>query len=118
MRFELTTPTLARLCSTTELRPLGRRGISPPEEGRLKAERMRLGKLRLSLFSKPDPKTFKSALVHMVVGRGAEVFGDLALEVEALPGFPHGFGIARAEPLVEGLALTDPGFVLFAKRGV
>ncbi len=35
MRFELTTPTLARLCSTTELRPLLRRvmGQMPYERG-------------------------------------------------------------------------------------
>ena len=35
MRFELTTPTLARLCSTPELRPLGFRQLTPPWVGRL-----------------------------------------------------------------------------------
>ena len=33
MRFELTTPTLARLCSTTELRPLAPSG-EPVDQGR------------------------------------------------------------------------------------
>ncbi len=44
MRFELTTPTLARLCSTPELRPLERlvhpqqRGVYAPRSGRLQGE--------------------------------------------------------------------------------
>ena len=44
-RFELSTPTLARLCSTTELRPRSVNGVRTPlERGRLIEERPGLGK--------------------------------------------------------------------------
>jgi hypothetical protein len=50
MRFELTTPTLARLCSTTELCPRSSvRRAGPKFEGRLIAERPFLCKRAVAL---------------------------------------------------------------------
>ena len=61
MRFELTTPTLARLCSTPELRPrpIGYVAHLPARQTPDKAHRYRLGK---------GPRTISCRHIHLEPG--------------------------------------------------
>src|SRR6185437_11069563 len=87
-RFELSTPTLARLCSTTELRPRSSRPWFAP-------------KIREAAYGRRPPGLqgagwpgrlaahagfLQPALVDVVLAGGRDLLGVLALEVVALPG--------------------------------
>src|SRR5436190_19635203 len=107
-RFELSTPTLARLCSTTELRPRSGRPWPPLEnETALMAEALGLGKA-----SADGLQGVKPALVDVVLGGLGALARQLALEVESLPGFLGRAGVLGVDLVVEIVALLEPGPVL------
>src|SRR5688500_4396118 len=87
-RFELSTPTLARLCSTTELRTRSVEVFTPPNaRGGLMADRFSLCKRLSAAPSTSDARGLEAALVDVALRSGdAGLFRELAFEIIALPG--------------------------------
>src|SRR5215469_3777219 len=132
-RFERPTPTLARLCSTPELRPRSRAAMARSFFGRAAycrgagrwqaadgAARGRLcSQRRAPLRSGSEAQLQRLQAAAVGVGGGglaAGLLGQLAAEVVALPGRLHRLGLALEERLVELVALLVPGVVLAAQR--
>src|SRR5579872_7251156 len=117
-RFERPTPTLARLCSTPELRP--RSGAAGPLLFRRRGLLQRGGTLARRrgprAASEPQLHRLHAAAVGVGLGRRAAVVGQLAAEIVALPGRLHRLGLAAVQRLVEVVALLAPGLVLAEQR--
>ena len=121
MRFELTTPTLARLCSTPELRPLEpgeKRGQGPRPEAGSYAKRWALQQEfvtnieRYRLPSVSEPQVPAQVPARSVSGRGALTLDDRPLKPTF---FKFGFqeicaGPVPAQPALLGIGVEFADF--------
>src|ERR1700752_4988330 len=95
--LEPSTPTLARLCSTPELRPPAPPRTGLGNEGGAYCRGPRPWQALQSARSAAEPWRLQAALVDVSLGRWTRLGGHLALEVVALPGLLDRRRIALAK---------------------